>query len=168
MELRADATNHNPWTLIGRTLSTTHIAIIIFSLSFLIYAFSPQGTPTSYSLLQPGEVARTSISVAQRGTFGDPFASLPTGFTAHVAPAYVFLYAGVAKLFGVGRAGAITLWALNIGLLALQFALLPVLSRRLGLGALPGVYAAFFSVIIQPYRVLPEWESLFTGALMVA
>ena len=168
MELRADATNHNPWTRIGRTLSTTHIAIIIFSLSFLIYAFSPQGTPTSYSLLQPGEVARTSISVAQRGTFGDPFASLPTGFTAHVAPAYVFLYAGVAKLFGVGRAGAIALWSLNIGLLALQFALLPVLSQRLGLGVLPGVCAALFSVIIQPYRVLPEWESLFTGALMVA
>jgi hypothetical protein len=150
-----------------RSLSTTHIAIIIFSLSFVIYAFSPQGSPTTYNLTQAGEVARVSISVAERGTFADPFSSLPTGFTAHVAPAYVFVYAAVAKLFGEGRAGAIALWSFNVGFLALQFALLPVLSDRLGLGVLPGICAAVFGVIVQPYRVLPLWESLFTGALMV-
>ena len=163
---RADAKQ----TLLSQTngsLSTTHIAIIVFTLSFTIYAFSPQGSPTTYSLTQAGEVARVSISLAERGTFADPFYSLPTGFTAHVAPAYVFVYAAVAKLFGEGRTGAIVLWSLNIALLALQFALLPVLSERLRLGVLPGVCAAALGIIVQPYRVLPVWESLFTGALMV-
>jgi len=149
------------------SLSTLHIALIIFSLSFAIYAFSPQGSPTSYTLTQAGEVARVSISVAERGTFTDPFYSLPTGFTAHVAPAYVFVYAAVAKLFGEGRAGAIVLWSFNVGFLALQLALLPVLSEELGLGVLPGICAAVLGVIVQPYRVLPAWESLFTGALIV-
>lgn len=149
------------------SLATTHIAIIVFVLSLVIYAFSAQGSPTAYNLTQAGEVARVSISVAERGAFSDPFSSLPTGSTAHVAPAYVFVYAAVAKLFGEGRAGAITLRFLNLGFLALQLALLPVLSERLGLGVLPGMCAAVFGMIVQPYRVLPGWESLFTGALML-
>jgi hypothetical protein len=140
---------------------------MLLSLSFAIYAFSPQGSPSACNLTQAGEVARVSISVAERGTFADPFSSLPTGFTAHVAPAYVFVYAAVAKLFGEGRAGAIALWSFNVGFLALQLALLPLLSEELGLGIMPGICAALFGVIVQPYRVLPAWESLFTGALIV-
>jgi len=81
--------------------------------------FLRREAPTIYNLAQPGEVARVSRSVAERGTFGDPFSAIPTGFTAHVAPAYVFVYAAVAKLFGMGRAGAIALWSLNVGFLAL-------------------------------------------------
>src|ERR1700736_4760169 len=137
MRLRSDATKQVSLSFMGQPLSMTHLAIVIFGLSFLIYAFSPQGSPTTYDLVQAGEVARVSISVAQRGAFGDPYSSLPTGFTAHVAPAYVFLYATVAKLFGMGGAGEITLWSLNVVFIALQFALLPVLSHRLGLGVLP-------------------------------
>jgi hypothetical protein len=167
MRLHSDAMKQTLWSRTGRSLPTTYLAILIFSLSFLIYAFSPQGSSTTHGLVQGGEVARVAISVVQRGTFADPFAALPTGYTAHVAPAYVFLYAAVAKLFGVGSAGAITLWSLNVGFLALQLALLPVLSDQLGLGVLPGILAAALGVIVQPYRILPLWESLFTGALMV-
>jgi hypothetical protein len=154
-------------SLMGQPLSMTQVAIVIFSLSFLIYAFSPQGSPSLRGFGQGGEVARVAVSVAQRGSFADPYGALPTGFTAHVAPAYVFLYASVAKLFGVGKAGAFGLWFLNVGFLALQLALLPLLSDRLGLGVLPGVCAAVFGVMVQPYRVLPGFESLFTGALLV-
>src|SRR5260370_38936332 len=144
MGLRGDVTQQTSLSRMGRSLSTTHLAILIFALSFLIYPFSPQGSPTIYNLAQPGEVARVSRSVAERGTFGDPFSAIPTGFTAHVAPAYVFVYAAVAKLFGMGRVGAITLWSLNVGFLALQFPLLPVLSELLGVGALLSVLARVF------------------------
>jgi hypothetical protein len=168
MRLASDAMKQISPGRTGGSLSTTHVAIIIFCLSFLIYAFSPQGSPSFRSLIQGGEIARVAISVAQRGTFADPYAALPTGFTAHVAPAYVFVYASVAKLFGVDKAGAFALWFLNVGFLSLQLALLPVLSELLGLGVLPGVLAAVLAAIVQPYRVLPLWESLFTGALMVA
>jgi hypothetical protein len=37
----------------------------------------------------------------------------------------------------------------------------------MGLGAAPGALAAALGAIIQPYRVLPEWESLFSGALLI-
>jgi hypothetical protein len=167
MRLPGDATKQGSLSCMGEPLTTTHLAIIIFSLSFLIYAFSPQGSPAFYDLLHGGEVNRVALSVARQGTYADPYQSLPTGPTAHAAPAYVFLYALIIKLLGVGRAGSITLWSLNVGFLAIQLALFPVLSDRLGLGVLPGVVAAAFGVLVQPYRVLPEWESLFTGALVV-
>ena len=167
MQSHSGEANRSPFDGVGRPHSTTRVAIILFILIAPIYAFSPQGRPAYHDLTQGAEITRVALSLVTTGNFADPFHSLPTGPTAHVAPAYVFLYALVAKLFGIGAAGAFALWSLNIGFLSLQLALLPVLSERLGLGILPGVLAAVFGTIVQPYRVLPEWESLFTGALLV-
>jgi len=154
------------WRPIGWGVSTTRLTVFLFAACALVYALSPQGKPQP-DLLQWGEVTRVALNVAQRGTFADPFQSLPTGPTAHTAPAYVLLFAAVAKLFGTGRAGASILWALNIGFLALQLALLPILSERLGLGVLPGLLAAVLAALVQPYRILIQWESIFTGVLLV-
>jgi hypothetical protein len=151
----------------GNSLSTAHLAIIIFGLSFLIYAFSPQGRPAYSDLSRGAEITRVALSVAQEGSFSHPFYSLPTGPTAHTAPAYVLLYALVAKVFGIGGTGARVLWILNVGFLALQLALLPILSDRLGLGVMSGAIAAAFGAVVQPYRVLVEWESIFMGAFLV-
>lgn len=159
--------NRIPWKQIGRRLSLTQLTILIFAASFLIYAVSPQGRPAFFDLQHGAEITRVALSLVQEGSFAHPYFALPTGPTAHPAPAYVLLFALVAKLFGIGWTGAMILWALNVGFLALQLALLPMLSNQLGLGVAPGVIAAAFGVIVQPYRVLPEWESLFTGALLV-
>src|SRR5512135_1553438 len=153
---------------IGGRLSLQRIALLIFAASYLIYAISPQGRPSFSDLTKGAEIPRVALSLVQEGSFAHPFYSLPTGPTAHTAPAYVLLYALVAKVFGIGWIGARVLWALNVGFLALQLALLPMLSDRLGLGVVPGVIAAVFGAAVQPYRVLVEWESLFTGALLVA
>lgn len=149
------------------TLTLTHLTLITFTAIFVTYAFSSQGSPAFSSVPQAGEVVRVALSVARTGAYANPFYALPTGPTAHNAPGYVFLFAAVVKIFGEGLAGAISLWALNVGFLALQLALLPVLSERLGLGILPGLLAAACGAIFQPYRVLPEWESLLTGVLLV-
>jgi hypothetical protein len=167
MRLHSDAKEQiSPGRQCG-PLSAARLATIIFCLSFLIYAFSPQGKLAFLDLMHGSEVTQVALNVARLGTFANPYFVLPTGPTAHTAPAYVLLVALIMKLLGVGKTGAITLWLLNIGFLALQMALLPLLSDRLGLGILPGVLAAVLEVVIQPYRVLPEWESLFTGALLV-
>jgi hypothetical protein len=155
------------WRQIGRGISATRFTVLLFAAIALIYAISPQGKRQP-DLLQWGEVTRVALNVAQRGTFADPFQSLPTGPTAHTAPAYVLLFAAVAKVFGAGSAGAWVLWALNIGFLGLQLALLPILSERLGLGLAPGILAAVLAALVQPYRILIQWESIFTGALLVA
>jgi hypothetical protein len=153
---------------IGRQLTVGRLALLIFVASFLIYAVSPQGQPRFSDLEKGAEISRVALSVARDGSFANPFFPLPTGYTAHAAPVYVLLYALVAKMFGIGWMGSRVLWALNVGFLALQLALMPVLSERLGLGVAPGIVAAALGAIVQPYRVLPEWESLFTGALLIA
>ena len=163
-----DVTNQSSFSRICRSLSTTHLTIILFVLIAPIYALSPHGRPSLRYLTQGAEMTRVALNVAQSGNFADPYEAMPTGPTAHVAPAYVFLYALVAKLFGIAEAGATALWLLNIGFLALQLALLPLLSERLGIGVLPGVLATVFGVVFQPYRVFPEWEALFTGLLLVS
>ena len=148
-------------------LSTRRLTVLLFFGIGLLYAVSPQGRPSFSDMTKGAEISRVAVTLAQEGSFAHPFYPLPTGPTAHTAPAYVFLYAAVAKLFGIGWMGARVLWALNIGFLALQLALLPLLSQRLGLGAFPGVIAALLGAVVQPYRVLVEFESLFTGALLV-
>lgn len=159
--------NPIPWRQIGRDVSLTRLTILIFAASFLIYAVSPQGRPLYLDLTHGAEITHVALTLVHQGDFAHPFFALPTGPTAHTAPGYVFLYALVAKLFGIGATGAVVLWGLNLGFLSLQLALLPLLSKRLGLGVAPGVLAAAFGVIVQPYRVLLEWEALFTGALLV-
>jgi hypothetical protein len=148
------------------SLSTAQLVVFIFLVG-LIYAASPQGRPSYFALKPDGEILRVALTLAGQGDFAHPYNSLPTGPTAHAAPAYVFLIALIAKVIGVGLVGAMTLWLLNVCFLALQLGLLPVLSERMGIGALPGVLAAILGVVVQPYRVLPEWESLFTGAMLV-
>jgi hypothetical protein len=148
------------------SFSKAQLAVFIFLIA-LIYAASPQGWPSYFALKPDGEISRVALTLAGQGDFAHPYNSLPTGPTAHAAPAYVFLIALIAKVLGVGLAGALTLWLLNICFLALQLGLLPLLSERMGIGALPGVLAAILGAVVQPYRVLPEWESLFTGAMLV-
>ena len=152
---------------IGGPVSLQRLCLLIFVLSYFVYAISPQGRPLYSDLKQGAEIAHVGVTLVQEGSFAHPFYSLPTGATAHTAPAYVLLYALVGKVFGIGSTGARVLWAMNVGFLALQLALLPVLSERLGLGVIPGAIAAVFGAVVQPYRVLPQWESLFTGALLV-
>jgi hypothetical protein len=147
--------------------SLARLTLVLFICFALVYALSPQGRPP-YSDLQKGaEITRVATTVAIEGSFAHPFYALPTGPTAHVAPGYVLVNALVMKLFGFGWTGAMVLWTLNVAFLALQLALLPQLSKRLGLGIYPGIMAAILGAAVQPYRVLPEWESLFAGALLV-
>ncbi len=151
----------------GRQRSLTRLTLVLFICCALVYAVSPQGRPAFYDLKHGGEITRVAMTAAIEGSFAHPYQPLPTGPTAHAAPGYVLIYALVMKLFGLGWNGAMVLWALNVCFLALQLALLPLLSKRLGLGIYPGIIAAAFGIVVQPYRVLPEWESLFAGLLLV-
>jgi len=159
------STSH--WRQTLREMSLLHTSIIVFALSFLIYAFSPQGAPLVWDFPHGGEMVRIARTLAATGAYANPYSSAPTGLSAHAAPGYVFFYAAILKLLGGGFAGQETIWAFNLGFLALQLALLPALAEELGLGLSTGIVAAAFGAILQPYRILPEWESMVTGLLLV-
>lgn len=152
----------------GGRLSLRWLTALLFVAIYCIYAISPQSKPFYTDLVQGAEISHVAVSLTQQGTFANPFLARPTGPTAHTPPAYVLLYALAVKIFGTGWTGVRALLALNLGFLAFQLALLPLLSERLGLGPIPGALAALLGAAIQPYRVFVGWDALFTGALLVA
>ena len=93
------------------------------------------------------EAEAVAVSLATEGTFADPYA-VPTGPTAHVAPAWPFLLHLVYRGLGLTRTAGYVTWAMGIVVYATMFALLPWVSLRLGVGAAPGVLAGFAGAIL--------------------
>jgi hypothetical protein len=148
------------WTLL-------HWCVAVGAVSFLILALLPKARLTDLGVPFGGENVRVARSLAAHGTFADPFATLKTGTTAHVAPVYPFLYSWALRAFGTGYAALLILWAINLGFLAVQMALLPVLSHRLHLGVLPGIVAAALGSLSLFAPVDTQWESFFAGTLLL-
>ena len=91
--------------------------------------------------------AKIAQSLAQTGVFGNPY-KLPTGPTAHSAPAFPFLLSLVYRVFGEGHGGELAKEILSTSVASLQYALLPLASISLGLpirvGMLGGLVGALF------------------------
>jgi hypothetical protein len=93
--------------------------------------FNPAHNP------EPLNIAR---SLATTGSFANPFPT-PTGYTAHIAPLYPTLVAGIYATWGeTPRAEAIRIGT-SIAAAAALYAALPYVSSALGIGLWPGILA---------------------------
>lgn len=165
-----------PLRKIPSATNLPRICLLVFCASFIVFAFSV-GLMLVILLLggrlgdmvapNAGECVRVARSLAAHGTFADPFITLRTGPTAHVAPVYPFLFSLILRALGTGFAAFLALWTWNVAMLALQMALLPLLSSRLGLGALPGLLAAALGCIALRDVVGLGWECFLAGALLI-
>jgi hypothetical protein len=157
-------------------MTLPRLCLLVFGASFIVFAFSV-GLMLAVLLFggrlgdmvapNAGECVRVARSLAANGTFADPFITLPTGPTAHVAPVYPFLFSLILRALGTGFAAFLALWTWNVALLALQMALLPLLSSRFGLGALPGLVAAGLGCIALRDVVGLGWECFLAGTLLL-
>jgi hypothetical protein len=148
------------WTL-------AHWCIMVATASFVILALLPEARLNDFDVPNGGENIRVARSLASHGAFADPFATMPTGTTAHVAPVYPFLYALILRFFGTGYAALLLLWACNVGFLAAQMGLLPLLSHRLHFGILPGIIAASLGTFSLYAPIDTRWEAFFAGLLVL-
>ena len=164
------------WLPKNRGWSLPRLCALVFGVSFIVFAcfvtlilflMVLDGRLNDLTVGNAGENVRVARSLAASGTFADPFVILRTGPTAHVAPVYPFLFSLVLRALGTGYAALLVLWACNVGFLALQMALLPLLSSRLGLGALPGLIAAGLGCIALHSEMYSGWECFLTGALLL-
>jgi hypothetical protein len=80
---------------------------------------------------------------------------------------YPLLYAAYIKLFGTGYAAQILLGAITVGVFAVQLALLPWLTSRLGLGAGIGILAAALGAISAHEALDGSWEEYLVGLLLL-
>jgi hypothetical protein len=137
------------------------IAVLIFGATLYTY----------YAPYQPHELCRQgyeslqlACSLEQKGTFSDPFQTIPTGPSAHLAPLYPAFLALLMKRFGDDSYVAVT-WA-AIVVIGIHLALLPFLARRFRLGFSSGVVAAavFLFAKIQPFVI---WESFYVALFAI-
>jgi hypothetical protein len=105
----------------------------------------------SKSYLNPerNETARVAESLAEHGSFANPFCG-ETGPTAHVAPGYPFLLSLLYRVTGTDTAGEISKQILTSAIVALGYALLPLIAVRCNMsihvGALAGLAGACFPI----------------------
>ena len=126
-----------------------HAFWLIFAVSSVIRivkvlaAPRPPGTHLS-------EMENIARSLALHGTFADPYL-LPTGPTAHTAPAYPILLGLIFLLFGTGVAGEAASRIVSAMVSSVQYALLPRVSTALGLPRFTGAVAGLLAAL-APYK----------------
>ena len=147
--------------------TVAHWCIVITAASFLLLTILPDGRLNDLDVPSGSEAVLVARSLAAHGTFADPYAAMKTGVTAHVAPAYPFLYSLILRAFGTGRIAMQIAWACNVLFFALQMSLLPFLSSRLQLGVLPGIVAAVLGTFSLYAPIDTRWESFLAGLLLL-
>ena len=101
--------------------------------------------------------------------FSSPF-FLPTGPTAHLAPGFPVLLAGIYKVFGEGVRGLFIADALNAAVSAAVGALLPVAALLCGASSAESLAGLFYAVFPpQPYTEgKGDWEAAIGALLLIS
>ena len=149
-------------------LRPLQIGLVVFAVSFVIRAAFVLHFHT-YADPSRTELERTALSLATTGVFGNPYA-VTTGPTAHVAPGYTLILAGIFRLFGTGTAAEIVKQMLAAGVVSLLYALLPFAASGLALDRRAGIVAGLVGAI-YPARPIVEikgdWETPYTALALV-
>jgi hypothetical protein len=133
-----------------------------FSLLLFVVAFLSAARNFSGGRYGAGyEILNVAKTLAETGTFGNPYGALPTGPTAHVAPLFPMFLAMLIRL--LGYSGMFVLVANVCALLvqALHAALLPHVSALFFGRQWPGVWAAAISIVLPVFYFLPEFEIMY-------
>jgi hypothetical protein len=105
-------------------------------------------------------------SLASKGTFSDPFSTLPTGPTAHLAPLFPWMVSLVIRQLGDDPAATNILQSMGVFILAFQLSLWPWVSRRLGMGFASGIIAAALWLSVG-FDLDSMWDAPYIPLLIV-
>jgi hypothetical protein len=150
--------------VVGRRRQCSALAFAVLFLPCLFRYWVSYDPNASVSRTQ--EMPRTALNLHERGQFANPFYLLDTGPSAHLSPAFPVFMALVINTFGEKAAGAFALKLLAALIVAIQVALFPSFSSRLGMGQLNGFIGACIWIVAKPTLVY-NWESYY-AALLVA
>jgi hypothetical protein len=141
------------------------ICIFLFFVALLRYWMSYD--PAAFVPRHP-ESFRLAYNLYEHRQFANPFLAADTGPSAHLAPAFPGLLAGLMLIFGVNSIGLYAIQLVSVLILALQISLYPVFSRALGMGTLSGAIGASVWILAKPASFF-AWEAFYASfALMGA
>jgi len=110
----------------------------------------------------PGyEILNVARTLAETGTFGNPYTALPTGPTAHVAPIYPMFLALLIKLFGYATIFVVLTSGLVLVMHGLHAMLMPRVSALFFGHTGPGYWAAILSILLPLFPFLPQFELMY-------
>jgi hypothetical protein len=149
------------------------ILFLIMLVAFIIRAthnrldYMSQGTPDDYGY----EASQIASSVASGHGFGNPYPLIQTGPTALMPPGYIYLLAGIFKLFGIHTTSSYLAATTLTGLLSTLICI-PIffLGRRVagdavGLGA-AALWAVFpTAVLFTTGAISGVWDTALTALL---
>jgi hypothetical protein len=141
-------------------------AAAIFALAFVARVFVLFAAHT-WPQTEHLEVTAVATSIARGEGFSNPFAAYPTGPTAHVAPLYPYLVAGILSVFGPS-AGDLIKQLLACATSAAIYAYVPALAVMTGFSRKVGILAGFLgavSLVSIEVEVVGKWEG-HLGALL--
>jgi hypothetical protein len=143
------------------------LRILLTALIFVVafYRYRPEDAPLAPCGLG-FEPLTLGCSLASTGTFSSPFAVLPTGPTAHLAPLFPWIVSLVVKRFGNEPVAMRTLEWLAALMLAFQISLWPWISKRMGMGFATGMIAAALWLPVG-FVLDPEWEAPYVALLIL-
>jgi hypothetical protein len=113
--------------------------------------------------------SRVALALLHRGAFADPYI-LPTGPTAHYAPAHPYLLSLIYHAFGEGEAGEFAKQAFACTASATIYALMPAVAIAFSLpvqaGAIAGIAGALLPLKFET-ETKGEWEAPEAALLLI-
>jgi hypothetical protein len=107
-----------------------------------------------------------ACSLAKDASFSNPFATVSSGPSAHLAPLFPWLVSILIRWFGDGPAATNALQWMGALVTAGQLSLWPWFAETLGMGFVSGVIGAAGWLIVG-FVLLPMWEAAYVGLLIL-
>src|SRR5215469_16516226 len=128
------------------------------------YGPNPSGSPWQFfqTYSRGFESFNLARNIARNGQFANPYYTLDTGASAHLAPAYPAFLALLFRWFGDKSSFYYACGWFEAIVVSATVALFPVISTALGMGTLTGVLGASFWLAAKP-PLYPAWEGFYTG-----
>jgi hypothetical protein len=146
--------------LSGNVLRGTFLVVIILAPRVTLFL------TTTFPSAPVGELECSAACLARKGYLGDPYDLRPTGPSAHVAPAYPTILAGIYSQLGTGEQAHRVQAMLSMLLFTVGVCLLVPLGRSLTGMPWVGWLAAFamagFPLHLHQIQVLGQWEQTLT------
>src|SRR5947208_698948 len=135
--------------------------MLLFAVPVLLCIYGWCRNPDSLGVgYEPANVAR---SLAEHGSFANPFADVITGPTSHLAPAFPFFLSLLMRLFGYSLGFAFAAVVLAAMMHGLHSLLLLRVSKLFFGTAAPGFYAAVLTVLFPVVPFLAGWEAIYVA-----
>jgi hypothetical protein len=114
------------------------------------------------------ETIAVARSIAAQGQFANPYSTLATGPTAHVAPLYPAFLALLIRIFGYSATFGLVASFCSVIVHGLHAAILPRISEVFFQDRRPGILSALLSIFLPLYFFFPQFEVIyFATALML-